>query len=346
MAAGSVPAAACSRVFWNTDAKIVGRNMDWPEDTAAKLWFFPAGMTRGGLSGDKNPLKEWTSLYASVAVSFFDKGTTDGMNEAGLVVNGLWLSESDYGKRNLTVPGLSLSVWIQYLLDNYKTVQQVVDASQTIKGQQPKFQLVPYVLNGLDVKAHISVADKTGDTAIIEYIGGSANIYHGKDYTVMTNSPPLPEQIKNLKAYEYFSKQKPLPGSSESKDRFVRGVFCAKRMPAAAGLNANVAAMASVMHYVAQPMTKKESPEAYNSQTRWTTIANPESGTFFFKLTRNPFLVWVKLHELAKPDAGVAMFDVTAHAEKAGDITEELRADQGHSLTFARGNPDTKKLGK
>ena len=44
---------------------------------------------------------------------------------------------------------------------------------------------------------HVSIEDKTGDSAVIEYIGGKAEIHHDRRYTVMTNEPVYQKQIEN-----------------------------------------------------------------------------------------------------------------------------------------------------
>jgi penicillin V acylase-like amidase (Ntn superfamily) len=72
--------------------------MDWGEDMHSNLWVFPRGMSRDGVAGP-NSVK-WTSKYGSLAVSSYEAGNADSMNEKGLVMNGLYLVESDYGKPN------------------------------------------------------------------------------------------------------------------------------------------------------------------------------------------------------------------------------------------------------
>jgi penicillin V acylase-like amidase (Ntn superfamily) len=69
---------------------------------------------------------------------------------------------------------------------------------------------------------HLSLADKTGDSAIIEYIGGKVKIYHSRNYTVMTNSPTFDRQLKLARDHKGLGGDKPLPGTSEASDRFVR----------------------------------------------------------------------------------------------------------------------------
>lgn len=100
--------------------------MDWKEDPRSNLWIFPRGMERNGQAGS-NSLK-WVSKYGSVITSAYDICTTDGMNEKGLVANLLWLAESEYPARDGRKPGLSVAAWTQYVLDNFATVDEAVEA--------------------------------------------------------------------------------------------------------------------------------------------------------------------------------------------------------------------------
>ena len=121
----SIPdASACSRMLSaaNGQAVLTARNMDWPVDAGTSLWVLPRGIQRDGMAG-KNSVK-WTSKYASIvtASAWLPSGksaVSDGMNEKGLVANMLWLDPSDYGRRDEKIPGLSLALWGQYILDNF-----------------------------------------------------------------------------------------------------------------------------------------------------------------------------------------------------------------------------------
>jgi len=93
-----IPAAyACTRILYKTGEGtfITGRSMDWAESPSTDLWVFPRGMKRDG-AVTENPL-QWTSMYGSIVTSFYDVATSDGMNEMGLVANGLYLTQADYG---------------------------------------------------------------------------------------------------------------------------------------------------------------------------------------------------------------------------------------------------------
>lgn len=249
---GADLAIACSRVLWadNGVAVVVGRNMDWPQDMQTDLWAFPRGIARAGLNGDTSAVT-WTSKYGSVAASVYGLGTADGINEKGLVANVLWLTEADYGKRDPRVPGLSLSLWAQYVLDNFATVAEAVDSMQ-----KHPIQIVPLKVPGNDAPApvHMALADASGDSAIIEIVdGGKFRIHHSRAYAVMTNSPPFPEQLANLKKYQGFGGSTPLPGTSEAADRFVRAAYYLQNLTKPKDVRETVAEILSVMRNVAQP---------------------------------------------------------------------------------------------
>ena len=122
-------ALACTRFIYEsaTNNHIVGRSMDWAEDPGTDLWSFPKGMKRDGGAGPGSV--EWTSKYGSVISSFYSFATVDGMNDAGLVANALYLVESDYGDADASgKPLISVGAWTQFALDNYGTVAEAVDA--------------------------------------------------------------------------------------------------------------------------------------------------------------------------------------------------------------------------
>jgi penicillin V acylase-like amidase (Ntn superfamily) len=70
------------------------------------------------------------------------------------------------------------------------------------------------------------IEDASGDTAIFEYTdGGKLTVYHDKQFNVITNSPTFDRQFENLKQYQSFGGSRPLPGSTDAADRFVRAVY-------------------------------------------------------------------------------------------------------------------------
>lgn len=184
------PAAgeACTRVVYlgPDDNIITARSMDWNTDIGTNLWSFPRGMRRSGAAGANSI--EWTSKYGSVVASAYDVATTDGLNEAGLSANLLWLLESEYPDYDGSEPGLSVAAWAQYVLDNFATVEEAVDALR----EEP-FVVVTAQVPGQDRLAalHLSLSDATGDSAIIEYVDGQQVIHTRSIWSSSWSTCPL-----------------------------------------------------------------------------------------------------------------------------------------------------------
>jgi penicillin V acylase-like amidase (Ntn superfamily) len=333
---GADVALACSRVLWNDNgqAVVVGRNMDWPEDTRSDLWAFPRGIARTGLSDDGNSAT-WTSKYGSVVASAFGVATSDGMNEKGLVANLLWLTEADYGKRDPQRPGLSLSLWAQYMLDNFATVGEAVAAIE-----RHEVQILPMHVPGSGEAAtiHLSLADATGDSAIVELVdGGEARIHHGRQYTVMTNSPPFPEQLANLKKYQGFGGTQPLPGTTDQADRFVRASFYIQHMLPPHDLRETVAGVLSIMRNVAQPLTTSDDPaHPETSNTVWRTVADATDRIYFFESTLSPNIIWVSLDKLdLAAGAPTLKLGLANNPDLVGDVSDAFKPSE--PLPFGKG---------
>ncbi len=114
------------------------------------------------------------------------------MNEAGLVANLLWLSESEYPDWNGDEPAMSISLWAQYVLDNFATVAEAVEHIR-----EEEFVVVTDHVPGQDRLAtlHLSLSDASGDSAVLEYVDGELVIHHDREYRVMTNSPTFEKQL-------------------------------------------------------------------------------------------------------------------------------------------------------
>jgi penicillin V acylase-like amidase (Ntn superfamily) len=309
----------CSRILWREkdgDLVIVGRNMDWFEDMGTSLWISPRGTERNGLTAE-NPLK-WTSKYGSLIVSAYDIGAVDGINEKGLDGNMLFLAESDYGGRNSRIPGLSLSLWLQFFLDNFATVEEATDHL----AKHP-FQVRPITAGKgkkVPIRVHLSLADKSGDSAIIEFIGGKQEIYHDRRYMVMTNSPPFDMQIEGLQRYRGFGGSEELPGSTKAADRFVRAAFYLSRLPEPETERQAIAGVFSVIRNVSQPFGTAVADEPNTSPTIYRTVADLDNGIYFYESTTSPNIVWIDLKKIDF-SAGMRKLDLRGDRDLIGDVT-------------------------
>ena len=285
-------AEACTRlVYLGTNEQVItARSMDWKSDIGTNLWLFPRGMKRSGEAGPNS--LQWTSRYGSVIASGYDISTTDGMNEAGLVVNVLWLVESSYPEDDGKKAGLSIAAWAQYVLDNFPTVQEAVDTLST----EP-FILVTDRVPGEDRLAtlHLSISDATGDSAIVEYIGGRQVIHHSRQYQVMTNSPVFEQQLALNEYWKQIGGTVMLPGTNRAADRFARASFYVNAIPKAENPTEALASVFGVIRNASVPYGISTPNEPNISSTRWRTVADQKRKLYFFESALTPNVFWVDL---------------------------------------------------
>lgn len=292
-AAMIAPAAeACTRFVYlgASDHVITARSMDWKVDVGTNLWAFPRGMKRSGEAGPNSV--QWTSKYGSVIASGYDISTTDGMNEAGLVANVLWLVESSYPEYDGSKPGLTIAAWAQYVLDNFATVQEAVDTL----GKEP-FSVVTDRVPGEERLAtlHLSLSDATGDSAIIEYIDGKQVIHHSRDYQVMTNSPTFEKQLAMEEYWKQIGGTVMLPGTNRAADRFARASFYVNAIPRAEDPVEAIASTFSVIRNVSVPFGITTPDQPNISSTRWRTVADHKRKLYFFESALTPNIFWTDL---------------------------------------------------
>jgi choloylglycine hydrolase len=310
------PAAnACTRFVYHgvADEVITARSMDWKLDVGTNLWMFPRGMQRTGQAGPNSV--EWTSKYGSVIATGYDISTTDGMNEAGLVANVLWLVESSYPKYDGKTPGLTIAAWAQYVLDNYATVQEAVDAL----AKQP-FTVVTDSVPGEKRLAtlHLSISDSSGDSAIIEYIDGKQVIHHSRDYQVMTNSPTFEKQLALNEYWKQIGGTVMLPGTNRASDRFTRASFYVNAIPKSGDLVESIGSAFSVIRNVSVPFGISTPDQPNISSTRWRTVSDHKRKLYFFESALTPNVFWV---DLTKAD----------FSEKTGKVMKlDLGPNQEH----------------
>ncbi|QDU54841.1 linear amide C-N hydrolase [Aeoliella mucimassa] len=313
----------CSRVKWTAEGQpvLVGRNMDWTARMGSKLYAMPKGVAREGLV-DVNPL-QWTSKYGSVVTIVWDCATSDGINEAGLCANLLYLAESNFGQRVTDLPGVSISLWVQYLLDTCATVAEAVAASQACQVQS--FELV-HQGTKVDAPLHLSLADASGDSAVVEILSGNMVVHHGPQYSVMTNSPIYDEQLVLLKQYEGLGGKKPIPGTMEAEDRFARGAFYLTKLPEDPGsYQAAVAGVLSVIRNMATPLGANDPERPNIAATIWRTFGDCTNKRYYFEFCDMPNVVWVDLDQLnLDADADTQLFDLAADLDAAGEVSAKF----------------------
>jgi choloylglycine hydrolase len=305
--AAFVPArdiGACTRVVYLglEGVVVTARSLDWIADMKSDLWAFPRGMQRDGASGPKSI--QWTSKYGSVITAVYNAASTDGLNERGLVANLLWLSESQYvtpGPDDKRRP-LALSAWVQYVLDNYASVAEAVEDMR----KEP-FYATAVLLDGKPAQVHLSMSDASGDSAIVEYLDGKLMIHHGRQYQVMTNSPPYDQQLALYAYWATVGGNAMLPGTVRAADRFVRMSYYVKAVKQTGNSAEAVATALSLIRNASAPFgATPPAYEPHEGETLWRTVTDHKNRRYYFEAARSPSVFWVDLADLDLADGAPA----------------------------------------
>lgn len=315
-------ADACTRAVYVGPGGMVatGRTMDWREDPLTNLYLFPRGAVRRGALTDDTV--RWTSKYGSLSAAGYDIGIADGMNEAGLTASLLFLPESVYERSGDTRPVMGLSIWTQYVLDNFATVAEAVAEL----GKEAFRIDAPDLPNGVPARLHLAVSDATGDSAVFEYLGGRLVIHHGPQCRVLTNSPSYDRQLAILGYWRQIGGLTMLPGTNRSSDRFVRASFYIGAIPKTEDTRTALASVFSVIRNTSVPLGISTPNEPNISSTRWRTVSDQKNLTYFFESTLYPNVFWVDFRDVDfAPGAPVKMLDLVSGKTYAGNAAERFR---------------------
>lgn len=298
-------APACTRVLYQGPRGLIitGRTMDWDGEIPARLWLFPRGMERTGEAGENSV--SWKSRYGSIVVSSFDIASVDGMNEEGLAANLLWLAETAYpdpGERK----ALAASAWVQYMLDNFASVEEAVREMR-----KEELAVVSANLPGTDRFAalHLSLSDAWGDSAIFEYVDGKLAIHHGRALKVMANSPVYQEQMARLARYRQGE-----PGIYAN--RFIRANLAIEALPEIE----DTRLAAEKVFTVIRGLSVTPGEEAHATATRWRCVADQKNLIYYFETAGVPGVLRMDIREADLSEgAPVKSLDPAAHPAPQGN---------------------------
>lgn len=246
------------------------------------------------------------------------------MNEAGLVANVLWLTESDYPEWNGDRPGLSISLWAQYVLDNFATVAEAVE-----NHRNKEFVVVSDEIpdEGRLATLHLSISDVTGDSAILEYVDGELTIHHGRKYQVMTNSPSFDQQLALDEYWSEIGGTVMLPGTNRPADRFARASFYVDAIPQTQNRRTATASVFGAIRNVSVPYGISTPDAPHISSTRWRTVADHRDRRYYFESALSPNVFWLDLDGIDfEADAEVRSLSLGENQANvfAGDVADEL----------------------
>lgn len=314
--AGSVAADACSLLSYRGDSSlvIVGRSLDWKNPIPTSLYVYPRGMSKvGNLSPDA---VKWTSRYGAVYAVSYDGGVTEGMNERGLSVNGLFCKGANYGTDSIAnEASMSLAVFVAWLLDMNATTDEAVAALRA-----KPFSISGATFDGGTAAAlHWAITDASGKSAILEFEKGVMRIYDGDSVHVLTNDPPYPSMLAIKNYWERVGGANMLPGTVRSSDRFVRAWFFDDNVERVGDARTGLAITRSIIMNVSVPYRYTVEGAPNVSSTQWRSFANLRDKKYYFELVTNLGVVYIDLQKCdLQPGASVKKLVMDNSSDKVG----------------------------
>jgi penicillin V acylase-like amidase (Ntn superfamily) len=215
------------------ETSVVAKSYDWHLEHAMVL-VNKRGVAKKALTWTpgRRPA-EWTSRHASITFNQYGREwPSGGMNDAGLVVEVLWLDETAYAQPDGR-PAVSELQWIQMQLDLFATVDEVVAAAERVR------------IHSEAARVHDFVCDRTGKCLAFEILGGKAVVTEARALTNTIHA----EAMARLAATVHDD----VPRGTSSVDRFIR----ASRLAGDSGARVSVPVALRVLASVRQGDTSK-----------------------------------------------------------------------------------------
>lgn len=289
---------ACSTFCLDHNSQpVLGKNYDWMVEDGLII------VNKRNVSKTAavaNQPASWTSKYGSVTFNQYGREFAHGgINEAGLVVELMWLNETIYPSPDSRFE-LDCLQWAQYQLDNFSTVAEVIASDSQIR----------IVSNGAPL--HYLVCDSTSTCASIEFLEGKMIVHAGvtMPFKALTNST-YAQSTEFLKQHEGFGGTTPIGTTTSSYDRFVRATNMLKRYDPAVAKKAVEYAF-DILVNVAQ-----------GDYTKWSIVYDIANLRVYFRTFANPQIRYFDINAFDfSCKTPVKMLDI--NAEGSGDVTSNF----------------------
>ena len=289
--------------FETEDQLLFGRSFDWHVGNGLVI------VNKGNVSKTAwlgaiidQPVAAWTSKYGSITFNQVGRELPfGGINEAGLVVEELIFRKGRYPSQD-SRPAIGYLQWIQYQLDNYSTVDEVLSSDSHIMIFKSQRRNV----------LHYIACDRGGNCAIIEFIDGKM-VYHTKKtmpVKVITNTYTYEQSIEYLSLHTGFGGKFPIPTGTDGLHRFTRAANLLK--------NYDPKTFKSAMDCVFNILS---SVKQYT--TLWNIVYDMKNFRIYFRTSENHKIRYFDLRSFDfSCDTPVKVLDI--NAELSGNVTKNF----------------------
>jgi len=254
------------------DQLVVGKNFDHQSGEGLvivnKRGVSKTAMANREENGVSQPVS-WTSQYGSVTFTHLAREFPfGGVNEAGLVVEIMLLTDTEYPPPD-SRPYIDSLQWVQYQLDNFITVEQVIESDSQLRiTDRPS-----------DNGTHYLVCDIEGNCASIEFIGGEL-VYHtgGTMPAKVLANTPYAEDV------EYWQQgTPPTPDPIHSAQRFITAAnMVTDYDPDTSG---------PAVDYAFDILTNVD----WFVPTQWSIVYDIQNLRIYFRTLENEYIMYVNL---------------------------------------------------
>lgn len=298
----------CTTFSFDRDGRpVFGKNYDWHLEHGF-LIINQRGVFKTALEDrkkDPGPFARWRSRYGSLTFNQYGRELPmGGINEAGLVIELMSLGATKYPAPD-SRSALGALQWIQYQLDNFSKVKQVIASDSLVR-------IHPDGGRGI----HFLIVDKEGDCAVIEFLDGYLEYYTQATLTIkaLANSTYL-QSLAYLKRHKGFGGNQDILSSSQSLDRFVRAANMLKAY--------DPKAQQPPVDYAFDILSNVANSSA-TWGTKWSIVYDIQNLRVYFRTFSNRQIKFVDLHRLdfsCQPPVKASTMDLDA----SGNITDHFR---------------------
>ncbi len=209
---------ACTTFKFSTEGRsFVAKNYDWDKEQGM-IYVNKRGVSKQSLKVFANDqILEWTSKFGSLTFNQYGRELPNaGMNEAGLVVEVMELGTSRFETAGAK-SSVNESQWVQFMLDNAASVEDVKALSKNIR------------ISKILVPLHYMVCDSDGSCAAFESLNGRLLITDQiQPGTAVLTNHTYAESMTYLRQFSGFGGSRNPPDGDGSLERFARAATFVK----------------------------------------------------------------------------------------------------------------------
>lgn len=281
----------------NSNYRISGRSMDLGEGSFGLLTVPVTSATKYGYVG-------FEATEGSVKL---DLAITGGLNEKGLSCDMQTLDGTEYPQKGVNGTNVMNLFFCSYILARYASTAEVAQAMASITVWGP----------GEILAQHFVLRDSTGNSLVLEWIGGALRMYEDKNdqgktgFGVFTNEPEFPYHLTNVRHLQWkrgLARQAvTVPGTWYPEERFMRLYMVKSAMKAPTSYQEAIAQAVHVLNTVTVPMgdqygtdSGKGSGEGSGDHTLWAAIYdhNSSSPVLYWRTAQNQNLQRLRLSDV------------------------------------------------